>query len=92
LPDDDDGLINGLPLCRRLHALKAALADVPRQAQRLARWRARRERNQVLRPTFATPLRPGLPPGYRGKPVHEVDHVLIECHGLACGAMKLDTS
>jgi hypothetical protein len=89
---DDDGLINGAAICRRLHALKAALADVPRQAQRLARWRARRERDQVQRPTFATPLRPGLPPGYCRRPVHDVDHVLIECHGLACDAMRRDTS
>jgi hypothetical protein len=89
---DDDGLINGLPLCRRLRALKAALEDVPRQAQRLVRWQAGRERQQALRPRFATPLRPGLPPGYRRKPVSEVDAVLIECHGLACDAMRLDTS
>jgi hypothetical protein len=89
---EDDGLINGLPLSRRLQALKAALDDVPRQAQRLVRWRARRERDLVRRPMFTMPLRPGLPPGYRRKPVREVDHVLIECHGLAFDAMRLDTS
>jgi hypothetical protein len=43
-PLEDDGLISGAPLCRPLHALRAALADVPRQAQRLVRWRARRAR------------------------------------------------
>jgi hypothetical protein len=89
---DDDGLINALPLCRRLQALKAALGDLPRQAKRLVRWQARRERDQGLRPLFVTPLRPGLPPGYRKKPVHEIDHVLIECHGLAFDAMRPDTS
>ena len=36
--------------------------------------------------------RPGRPPGYRRKPVHLVDEVLIECHGLAFDAMKPDTS
>jgi hypothetical protein len=88
----EDGLVNALPLCRRLQALKAALDDVPRQAQRLVRWRARRERDRGQRPLFVTPLRPGLPPGYRAKPVHEVDRVLLECHGLACDAVRRDTS
>jgi hypothetical protein len=91
-PLDDEGLINARPLCRRLQALKAALDDVPRQAQRLVRWRARRERDGALRPLFVTPLRPGLPPGYRKKPVREVDYLLLECHGLACEAIRLDTS
>ena len=40
----------------------------------------------------SSPLRPGRPPGYRRKPIHEVDEVLIECDGLACEAMKPDTS
>ena len=43
-------------------------------------------------PKFKSPLRPGHPPGYRRKPVHEVDEVLTECHGLACDAMRPDTS
>jgi hypothetical protein len=91
-PPEDDGLINAQPLCRRLRALKAALDDVPHQAQRLVRWRARRERQRARRPVFVTPLRPGLPPGYRTKPVHQVDHVLIECHDVALDAMRRDTS
>jgi hypothetical protein len=77
-------------LTRRLQALKLALDDLPRQARRLARWRVRREKAQS--PKFKSPLRPGHPPGHRRKPVHEVDEVLIECHGLACDAMKPDTS
>ena len=85
-----DGLVNAEPLTRRLQALKVALEDLPRQARRLARWRVRREKMQS--PKFKSPLRPGHPPGYRRKPVHEVDEVLIECHGLACDAMKPDTS
>ena len=40
----------------------------------------------------SSPLRPGRPPGYRRKPIHEVDEVLIECDFLACEAMKPDTS
>jgi hypothetical protein len=89
---EDDGLVNAGPLCRRLAALKSALADLPAQAQRLARWQSRRKRAQALRPVFTSPIRPGAPPGYRRKPVREVDHVLRECHGLAIDAMALDTS
>ena len=85
-----DGLVNAERLNRRLQALEFALEDLPRQARRLARWRVRRENAQS--PKFKSPLRPGHPPGYRRKPVHEVDEVLIECHELACDAMKPDTS
>jgi hypothetical protein len=85
-----DGLVGAERLTRRLQALKLALDDLPRQARRLVRWRVRRE--NAKSPKFRSPLRPGLPPGYRRKPVHEVDEVLIECHGLACDAMKPDTS
>ena len=85
-----DGLVGAERLTRRLQALKLALEDLPRQARRLARWRVRRETAKA--PKFTSPLRPGPPPGHRRKPVHEVDEVLIECHGLACDAMRLDTS
>jgi hypothetical protein len=85
-----DGLVNAGRLTRRLQALKVALEDLPRQARRLARWRVRRE--NAPSPKFKSPLRPGHPPGYRRKPVHEVDEVLAECHGLACDALKPDTS
>ena len=85
-----DGLVNSERLTRRLQALRLALEDLPRQARRLARWRVRRE--NAKSPKFRSPLRPGPPPGHRRKPVHEVDEVLIECHGLACDALRPDTS
>ena len=85
-----DGLVGAVRLSRRLQALKLALEDLPRQARRLARWRVRRETAKA--PKFRSPLRPGHPPGYRRKAIHEVDEVLIECHGLAWDAMKPDTS
>ena len=85
-----DGLVNAKRLSRRLQALRLALEDLPRQARRLARWRVKRE--NAPSPKFRSPLRPGHPPGYRRKPVHEVDEVLAECHGLACDAMRPDTS
>ena len=85
-----DGLVGAARLTRRLQALKLALEDLPSQARRLARWRAKRDNMQS--PKFKSPLRPGPPPGRRRKPVHLVDEVLIECHGLAFDAMKPDTS
>ncbi len=85
-----DGLINAERLARRLQALKLALEDLPRQARRMARWRARREAEKA--PKFKSPLRPGRAPGSRWKPTHEVDEVLTECHWLAWEAMKPDTS
>jgi hypothetical protein len=89
-PPPPDGLVNAARLSRRLQALKLALDDLPRQAKRLARWRLRREK--AINPKFRSPLRPGRPPGHRKKPTHEVDEVLIECHGLAWDALKPDTS
>jgi hypothetical protein len=87
---EDDGRVDAGRLCRRLQALKLALADLPRQAKRLVRLRARREKVPSLR--FLSPMRPGRAPGYRRKPSHEVDEVLVECHALAWDAMRLDTS
>ncbi len=75
---------------RRLQALKLALEDLPRQAKRLARWQLKRKAAPDLK--FLSPLRPGRPPGYRRKPLHEVDEVLTECDRLAWDAMKPDTS
>ena len=89
-PPPGDGLIGARRLCLRLNALKLALDDLPRQARRLVRLRARRETVPALR--FKSPLRPGRPPGHRKVPVHEVDHVLAECHGLARDAIEPDTS
>ena len=85
-----DGLINAARLNRRLQALKLALDDLPRQAQRLARWRMRRE--NMKSPKFKSPLRPGPPPGHRKRQIHEVDEILANCHWLAWDAMKPDTS
>jgi len=89
-PPPPDGLINSARITRRLVALKSALDDLPRQAKRLVRATARREKAPTLK--FQSPLRPGHPPGHRKKPVHEVDEILTECHGLAWEALKLDTS
>ncbi len=86
-----DGLVGAARLHRRLQALKSALDDLPRQAKRLVRWEQRRMESPW--PKFLSPLRPGRPPGYRKKPIHEVDDVLIECDRLADNALlKPNTS
>ena len=89
-PPPSDGLASAQGLTRRLAALKAALEDLPRQAKRLARWQQRRK--EAPDHKFLSPLRYGRPPGYRRKPTHEVDEVLIECDDLAWEAMKPNTS
>jgi hypothetical protein len=91
-PAPPDGLVTAARLTRRLQALKSALDDLPRQARRMARWRARREAEKA--PKFKSPLRPGQPPGHRRKPTHEVDEILANCHWLAWEVMRLkpDTS
>ena len=64
-PDEEDTVaddtVNAIPLCRRLAAIKGALEDLPRQARRYARWRARPV--DLRRPRLSTPLRLGPPPG-----------------------------
>ena len=89
-PPPPDGRVSAMRISRRLQALKLALEDLPRQAKRLARWQLRRKNAPDHK--FLSPLRPGHPPGYRRKPIHEVDEVLIECDWIACDAMKPDTS
>jgi len=89
-PPPPDGLVGAERLSRRLQALKLALDDLPRQAKRLARWRARREARPS--PKFKSPLRPGPPPGRRKKAIHPIDEILTECHWLAWEALKPNTS
>ena len=88
-PKEDD-TVNAKPLCRRLAAIKGALEDLPRQARRLARWRARPI--EARRPRRATPLRLGSPPGRRRRPTHEVHEILNECHWLARNVLVPNTS
>ena len=89
-PEIDDGLVSAERLGRRLAAIKMALENLPRQVTRLKRWQARRD--GMRSPRFRSPLRPGLPPGYRKEERHEIDAVLAECHALASDALNEDTS
>jgi hypothetical protein len=90
-PDADT--VRSAALIRRLQAITFALETIPRQAKRLARWTARRARMAEKRPVYTSPLRPGLPPGYRKEPEHEVDRILAACHLRAFDArLKVNTS
>jgi hypothetical protein len=87
---EKDDTVNAKPLCRRLAAIKGALDDLPRQARRLARWRARPI--EARRPRLASPLRLGSPPGRRRRPTHEVHEILNESHWLARNLPAPDSS
>jgi hypothetical protein len=93
-PPPPDGRVSATRLARRLQAVKLALGDLPRQARRLVRLQERRKASPdlALDVKFKSPLRPGRPPGYRRKPIHEVDEVLANCDWLAWEAMKPGTS
>jgi hypothetical protein len=76
--------INATHIAQRLNALIRALDNLPHQARRLVRWQQKRDAAlKASRPTRMSPMRPGLPPGWRERKIHEIDDVLRECHGLA---------
>lgn len=80
VPSPDDP-ISAAGLCRRLLSSRRALTDLPREARRFARWRARRGIGR--RPGRVSPLRLGRPPGSRRRSRHAVNDILKECHALA---------
>ena len=96
-PSPDDAIEAGY-LRRRVAALSRALEDLPGQARRLARWRARRDAfRKAGRLHRLTPLRPGRAYGLHrpGSPRrrHEVDDVLRDLHYFAYEAQeRRDTS
>lgn len=83
LPPDEP--VRAVGLCNRIRALEAALQHVHLHARRLARWRARRDR-ETCRPRRWSVMRPGLPPGWRRRPKTRIEELLWECHGLALDA------
>lgn len=93
-PDPYD-LIDAGRLGLRLAALASALDDLPAQAKRFARWRARvaAGRQTSTRVRRIWPLRPGRPPGGLKRSVHDVHDLLNDIHGLAWLALERpDTS
>ena len=102
MPSPNDP-IDATRLGQRLAALASALDDMPAQAERFARWSARRDRMRGQPPTPGRfrriwPLRPGRPPGgrlsrfdpvaRRLSRIREVDEVLAHAHALACYALE----
>lgn len=75
-------------LMQRIRALQEALADMPKQARRLARHQVRRA-TLPAGPRRVGPLRPGFPPAHKKRPTHEIDFILRECHALAVQARAL---
>ncbi len=62
-------------LGQRLNALIRALDNLPHQARRLVRWQSKRDAAlKAHRPTRISPMRPGLPPGWRQRKIHEIDY------------------
>lgn len=101
-PPSRDDAVDATRLALRLAALARVLDDLPREAKRFARWRARVAAGAQIekgrgagRARRRWPLRPGHPPGRRpahgGRPRHEVDDILGVTHDLAFLALH-DTS
>jgi hypothetical protein len=80
----EDKPLDATHIGQRLNALIRALDNLSHQAHRLMRWQQKRDAAlKANHPTRISPMRPGLPPGWRERKVHEIDEVLRECHGLA---------
>jgi hypothetical protein len=86
-PPAPDDILDATRLALRLRALGVALNDLPRQATRFARWRAKRHASRTRR---VWPLRPGRPPGQRpaNRRTHEVYEILRDLHGLAFDVLE----
>ncbi|MCI5074646.1 hypothetical protein [Oricola sp.] len=89
IPSPDD-LLDAASVCRRITALRRVLGDLPAQARRLARWRARTDHGEG--PRRFSPMRAGRPPGHRVRALHRADDILRECHALARALERHDTS
>jgi hypothetical protein len=101
-PPSPDDPIDAARLNLRLAALAAALDDLPGQARRFARWKARQEtagaRKAPASGRRISPLRSGRPPGGRlsrfdpsarsRRNIRDVDEVLAHAHALALYALQ----
>ena len=97
-PSRDD-VIDTSALVRRIRSLKSALETLPRQALRLARWKARSDlarKAAVWKPGRLSPMRPGFAPGYHRTDRREIDRIMSDVHYFAGEAwakwVKPDTS
>ncbi|TCD13783.1 hypothetical protein [Oricola cellulosilytica] len=90
---DPDELVPARTLCRRVRAFANALLNLDHHIDRMSRWRARRAAQSKLPWKERTlrrlsPIRPGVPPGYRERPKTLVGETLKDCHILALDALN----
>ena len=102
-PPSPHDAVDATRLALRLEALASALDDLPGQAKRFARWKARRDQALAAgRAHRVSPLRLGRPPGGRLSRydpdarrrcnIRDVDEILAHAHALAHYALRPDTS
>ena len=86
--------IDATRLALRLAGISRALADLPAQAQRYARWKARNAARKVGRVVVPrSPLRPGRAPGWRVRSKDEINEVLADMQYFAREVLRApDTS
>jgi hypothetical protein len=101
---ENDGTVDGARLQRRPQAIMGALQNIPKQAQRLANWKARREAQAGAgKRVHTSPLREEIRsskdiPSYRDPPPprdllrHEAENLYYDCDWLARQAMRIDSS
>jgi hypothetical protein len=79
--------ISTAALLARVEALKSALANLPRDARRLALWKTRgelaRQGGAKLKPLRLSPLRPSGAPGLHRRKPRDIDEILGDCHHFA---------
>ena len=77
-----------------LAGIGRALADLPGQAQRYVRWKARSDARRVGRVIVPrSPLRPGRAPGWRVRSKNEINEVLADMQYFAREVLRApDTS
>ena len=93
-PPGPHDLIDATRLALRLAGIDRALADLPGQAQRYLRWKARSDARRVGRVIVPrSPLRPGRAPGWRVRSKDEINEVLADLQYFAREVLRApDTS
>ena len=86
--------IDATRLALRLAGIGRALSDLPGQAQRYLRWKARSDVRRVGRVIVPrSPLRPGRAPGWRKRSKDEINEVLADMQYFAREVLRApDTS
>ena len=86
--------IDATRLALRLAGIGRALSDLPAQAQRYVRWKARSAARKVGRVVVPrSPLRPGRAPGWRQRSKDEINEVLADMQYFAREVLRApDTS